>query len=196
LGLKEERIMISTEQVKQAIEDCKKAGHEIGIRDIAYVFLNKNFDDIRMPYRCLFGLDVDYNPDYAETYDKTGTMQYLKGYVDMNFSDGTKKKKKAVAEDEDISFEENKAYMLKLKKDIEKAIEDGEMEKKDGYKALADISVKLNDKFQVQGEVKEQLIVVNTKFNAICGSCGREIYIPTKEDLMEKYDLVERTETE
>jgi hypothetical protein len=194
LGLKEERKMISTEQVKQAIEDCKKAGHEIGIRDIAYVFLSKNFDDIRMPYRCLFGLDVDYNPDYAETYDNTSTMQYLKGYVDMNFSDGTKKKKRTPAEDEDISFEENKAYMLKLKKDIEKAIEDGEMEKKDGYKALADISVKLNDKFQVQGEVKEQLIVVNTKFNAICGSCGREIYIPTKEDLMEKYNLVEKTE--
>lgn len=196
MGIKEERKMISTEQVKQAIEDCKKAGHEIGIRDIAYVFLSKNFDDIRMPYRCLFGLDVDYNPDYAETYDNTATMQYLKGYVDMNFSDGKKKKKRAIAEDEDISFEENKAYMLKLKKDIEKAIEDGEMEKKDGYKALADISVKLNDKFQVQGEVKEQLIVVNTKFNAICGSCGREIYIPTKEDLMEKYNLVERTETE
>lgn len=194
MGLKEERKMISTEQVKQAIEDCKKVGHEIGIRDIAYVFLSKNFDDIRMPYRCLFGLDVDYNPDYAETYDNTATMQYLKGYVDMNFSDGTKKKKRAIAEDEDISFEENKAYMLKLKKDIEKAIEDGEMEKKDGYKALADISVKLNDKFQVQGEVKEQLIVVNTKFNAICGSCGREIYIPTKEDLMEKYNLVEKTE--
>ena len=194
MGIKEERKMISTEQVKQAIEDCKKAGHEIGIRDIAYVFLSKNFDDIRMPYRCLFGLDVDYNPDYAETYDNTATMQYLKGYSDMNFSDGTKKKKKVVAEDEDISFEENKAYMLKLKKDIEKAIEDGEMEKKDGYKALADISVKLNDKFQVQGEVKEQLIVVNTKFNAICSSCGREIYIPTKEDLMEKYNLVEKTE--
>ena len=186
--------MISIEQVKQAIEDCKKAGHEIGIRDIAYVFLSKNFDDIRMPYRCLFGLDVDYNPDYAETYDNTATMQYLKGYVDISFSDGTKKKKRTIAEDEDISFEENKAYMLKLKKDIEKAIEDGEMEKKDGYKALADISVKLNDKFQVQGEVKEQLIVVNTKFNAICGSCGREIYIPTKEDLMEKYNLVEKTE--
>ena len=94
--------MTSTEQVKQAIEDCKKAGHEIGIRDIAYVFLSKNFDDIRMPYRCLFGLDVDYNPDYAETYDKTGTMEYLKGYVDMNFSDGTKKKKK----NEEVVMEE------------------------------------------------------------------------------------------
>jgi hypothetical protein len=187
--------MISTEQVKQAIEDCKKAGHEIGIRDIAYVFLSKNFDDIRMPYRCLFGLDVDYNPEYADTYDKTGTMQYLKGYVDMNFSDGTQKKKRKKSEDDDddITFEENKAYMLKLKKDIEKAIEDGEMEKKDGYKALADISVKLNDKFQVQGEDKEQIIIVNAKYNALC-DCGKEIYIPTKEDLMEKYNLVEKTE--
>lgn len=190
--------MINTEQVKQTIDECAKVGHEVGLRDIAYVFLSKNFDDVRIPYRCLFGLDMDYNPDYAETYDKTGTMQYLKSYIEMNFSDGTqkKKKKKAVSEEDDISFEENKAYMLKLKKDIEKAIEDGEMEKKDGYKALADISVKLNDKFQVQGEVKEQLIVVNTKYNAICGSCGREIYIPTKEDLMEKYDLIERTEIE
>lgn len=188
--------MISTEQVKQAIEDCKKAGHEIGIRDIAYVFLSKNFDDIRMPYRCLFGLDVDYNPDYAETYDKTGRMEYLKGYVDMNFSDGTRKKKKKVADDgDDITFEENKAYMLKLKKDIEKAIEDGEMEKKDGYKALADISVKLNDKFQVQGEVKEQMVVVSMKYNKIC-ECGKEIFVPTKEQLMEEYNLVERTETE
>ena len=188
--------MISTEQVKQAIEDCKKAGHEIGIRDIAYVFLSKNFDDIRMPYRCLFGLDVDYNPDYAETYDKTGTMQYLKGYVDMNFLDGTqkKKRKKTEGDDDDITFEENKAYMLKLKKDIEKAIEDGEMEKKDGYKALADISVKLNDKFQVQGEVKEQLIFVSCKYNSTCSSCGRELYIPTKEQLMEEYNLVEKTE--
>jgi len=193
LGIKEERKMISTEQVKQAIEDCKKAGHEIGIRDIAYVFLSKNFDDIRMPYRCLFGLDVDYNPDYAETYDKTGTMQYLKGYVDMNFSDGTQKKKKKVADDgDDITFEENKAYMLKLKKDIEKAIEDGEMEKKDGYKALADISVKLNDKFQVQGEVKEQMVVVSMKYNKIC-ECGKEIFVPTKEQLMEEYGLVEKS---
>lgn len=188
--------MISTEQVKQAIEDCKKAGHDIGIRDIAYVFLSRNFDDIRMPYRCLFGLDVDYNPDYAETYDKTGTMQYLKGYVDMNFSDGIKKKKKKDADDEDISFEENKAYMLKLKKDTEDAMANGEIEKKDGLKILTDISTKLNDKFNVQSNDTEQLIFVSCKYNSTCSSCGRELYIPTKEQLMEEYNLVERTETE
>ena len=187
--------MISTEQVKQAIEDCKKAGHEIGIRDIAYVFLSKKFDDIRMPYRCLFGLDVDYNPDYADTYDNTATMQYLKGYVDMNFSDGTKKKKKKDADDgDDITFEENKAYMLKLKKETEDAMALGEIDKKDGLKILTDISTKLNDKFNVQSNDTEQLIFVSCKYNSTCSSCGRELYIPTKEQLMEEYNLVEKTE--
>ena len=186
--------MISTEQVKQAIEDCKKAGHEIGIRDIAYVFLSKNFDDIRMPYRCLFGLDVDYNPDYAETYDNTSTMQYLKGYVDMNFSDGTKKKKKTIAEDEDISFEENKAYMLKLKKDTEDAIAKGEVDKKDGLKILADLSVKLNDRFSVQAEVKDQIVIVEQKYNDVCEYCQHEVArrIMTKEEAMKEYNLVEK----
>ena len=54
-----------------------------------------------------------------------------------------------------------------------------------------DISVKLNDKFSVSEEVKEQLIYVNAKYNAIC-ECGRELYIPTKEDLMKEYNLVEK----
>lgn len=91
----------------------------------------------------------------------------------------------------DITFEENKAYMLKLKKDTEDAIENNEIDKKDGLKILADLSVKLNDKFQVREERIEQVVHVFTKFNAVC-QCGREIYIPTKQDLMKKYNLIEK----
>ena len=81
--------------------------------------------------------------------------------------------------------------MLKLKKDTEKAMNKGEIDKKDGLKILADLSVKLNDKFQVREERVEQVVHVFSKFNAIC-QCGREIYIPTKEDMMKKYNLVEK----
>ena len=91
----------------------------------------------------------------------------------------------------DISFEENKEYMLKLKADTEKAMEDGEIDKKDGLKILTDISVKLNDKFSVNDTNNQRVVIVNKKFNAIC-DCGREIYVPTKEDLMEKYNLIEK----
>lgn len=191
--------MISTEQVKQAIEDCKKAGHEIGIRDIAYVFLSKNFDDIRMPYRCLFGLDVDYNPDYAETYDKTGTMQYLKGYVDMNFSDGTtskKRRKKSDGEDIDISFEENKAEIIKLIQETKDKEASGELDAKESLNMQTKLRVALNDKFGAKEDVKDQVVIVNQKYDDICPNCFSEVARRplSKQEAMEMYNLVEKTE--
>lgn len=191
--------MISTEQVKQAIEDCKKAGHEIGIRDIAYVFLSKNFDDIRMPYRCLFGLDVDYNPDYAETYDKTGRMEYLKGYVETNFSDGTtskKKRKKSSGEDVDISFEENKAEIIKLIQETKDKEASGELDAKESLNMQTKLRVALNDKFGAKEDVKDQVVIVNQKYDDICPNCFSEVARRplSKQEAMEMYNLVEKTE--
>lgn len=182
--------MISSEQIKKAISECLKAGHTIGLRDISYVLLCKQFEDKAVAYKALFGVDVDYNPAYLDTYDNTASIEYLRLYIAQNFVDETTKKRKK--DYEDISFDENKAYMLKLKKDTEKAMEDGEIEKKDGLKILADLSVKLNDKFNVSDSSHEQLIYVNCKYNSICERCGTELYIPTKEDLMEKYNLIEK----
>ena len=193
--------MISTEQVKQAIEDCKKAGHEIGIRDIAYVFLSKNFDDIRMPYRCLFGLDVDYNPDYAETYDKTGRVEYLKGYVETNFSDGTtskKRRKKSGGEDVDISFEENKAEIIKLIQETKDKEASGELDAKESLNMQTKLRVALNDKFGAKEDVKDQVVIVNQKYDDLCPNCFSEVARRplSKQEAMEMYNLVERTETE
>lgn len=191
--------MISTEQVKQAIEDCKKAGHEIGIRDIAYVFLSKNFDDIRMPYRCLFGLDVDYNPDYAETYDKTGRMEYLKGYVETNFSDGItskKRRKKSSGEDVDISFEENKAEIIKLIQETKDKEASGELDAKESLNMQTKLRVALNDKFGAKEDVKDQVVIVNQKYDDICPNCFSEVARRplSKQEAMEMYNLVEKTE--
>ena len=181
--------MISNEQIKRAIEDCARANHTISVRDISYVLLSMHLDDSLVAYKCIFGNDYDYNQDYHATYDQTSTMTYLKSYVEFTLLNDKKKKKKT----EDISFEENKAYMLGLKKQTEEAMAAGEIDKKDGLKILTDISTKLNDKFSVKDEVQDSIVQVYTKFNAIC-ECGKEIYIPTKEDLMAKYNLVEKNE--
>ena len=179
--------MITNEQIKQAIDDCMNAGHVVSVRDISYALLCIQFEDSLVAYKCLFGNDYDYNKEYHSVYDQTNAMMYLKTYVKITM---LKEHKKAKAS-EDISFEENKAYMLKLKKQTEDAMLAGEIDKKDALKILADISTKLNDKFNVSDTNQEQLIYVTPKFNAIC-SCGKEIYIPTKEALMEKYNLVEK----
>lgn len=182
--------MISNEQIKRAIEDCARANHTISVRDISYVLLSMQFDDPLVAYKCIFGNDYDYNQDYHATYDQTSTMTYLKSYVEYTLLNDKKKKKKT----EDISFEENKAYMLSLKKQTEDAMAAGEIDKKDGLKILADLSVKLNDKFNVSDSSQEQYVHVFAKYDAVCSRCGAEISRRpiSKEEAIEMYNLVEK----
>ena len=182
--------MISNEQIKRAIEDCARANHTISVRDISYVLLSMQFDDSLVAYKCIFGNDYDYNQDYHATYDQTSTMTYLKSYVEFTLLNDKKKKTKT----EDISFEENKAYMLGLKKQTEEAMAAGEIDKKDGLKILTDISTKLNDKFRVQSDDVEQIVQVFAKYDAVCSRCGAEISRRpiSKEEAIEMYNLVEK----
>ena len=187
--------MISNAELSEIINECKQNNHNITVRDIAYVVLCRFFDNADVSYRCIYGESRDYSKEYGDTYDKTDDINYLKQYVDYLIS----RKKNIII----ITFSGYKVsflkihmfhlkkYMLKLKKDTEDAMANGEIEKKDGLKILSDLSVKLNDKFQVKDEAVEQVVQVNIKYNSVC-SCGREIYIPTKLDLMEKYNLIEK----
>ena len=180
--------MITNEQIVEIIKDCSKKGHIVTTRDIAYALLCIHFEDSLVAYKCAFRSDKHFWEVFPNTYDYTALMIFVKTYVDISVVNKKKKRTK----DDDISFEENKAYMLKLKRDTEDAMANQEIDKKDGLKILAQISTTLNDKFKVSSEDVQQRIFVNKKFNSICSNCGKELYIPTKEDLMEKYDLVEK----
>ena len=181
---------ISVEDIKKIIEDASKKGFKIGVRDIAFVVLLDAFENEDIAYKCLFGSESGFMQEYASVYARTGAVEYIKDYIDiLSANNGSRSKKQDI---DDITFDENKAYMIKLKKDTEEAMANGEIEKKDALKILADISVKLNDKFNVKDANEDrQVVIVQNKFNAIC-ECGREIYVPTKEEMMKKYNLVEK----
>lgn len=181
---------ISVEDIKKIIEDASKKGFKIGVRDIAFVVLLDAFENEDIAYKCLFGSESGFMQEYASVYARTGAVEYIKDYIDiLSSNNGSRGKKQDI---DDITFDENKAYMIKLKKDTEEAMANGEIEKKDALKILADISVKLNDKFNVKDANEDrQVVIVQNKFNAIC-ECGREIYVPTKEEMMKKYNLIEK----
>lgn len=181
---------ISIDDIKKIIEDASKKGFKIGVRDIAFVVLLDAFENEDIAYKCLFGSESGFMQEYASVYARTGAVEYIKDYIDiLSANNGSRGKKQDI---DDITFDENKAYMIKLKKDTEEAMAKGEIEKKDALKILADISVKLNDKFNVKDANEDrQVVIVQNKFNAIC-ECGREIYVPTKEEMMKKYNLVEK----
>ena len=180
--------MISNDQLRKTIKDCEQAGYNIGLRDIAYVLLCNHFEENASAYKIVFGLDRDYNKDNAIPYDNTSAIQYLRTYVDTVLISRPRGKI-----DDDISFEENKSEIIKLIKKTQDAVAANEIEIKDALKIEADLRVKLNDKFNVQSDTKEQLVVVRQKYDAVC-SCGREVARRpmTKEEAMEMYNLIEK----
>ena len=186
---------INIEDFNKILADAKKMGYNLRMSDIFYTFGLQRFDSSKIVYSVLFGKgssqdDVDY-------YDESSKIKFLKKYINANYpSDDVGqpkrgKPKKAEESHEDITFEENKAYMLKLKKETEEAIKKGEIEKKDGLKILADLSVKLNDKFAVSEKQDEQRIIVYPKFNTICERTNTECWLQTKEFAMQHWGLIE-----
>lgn len=168
--------MINTDNIKAIIEAGSVAGHQIIVRDISFVLLCRMYDERDLAYKSLFP-DQD---DYAN-YIKQAKIKWLQGYMSKSFFD----------DDNTITFDENKKAMLDLIEETQKRLANGEIEAKDALKIEADLRVKLNDKFKIQSETKEKVVIIEKKYNMICKH-GYECYLPTKEDLMEMYDLVER----
>lgn len=163
--------MIKTEQIKDAVEACSQLGHSIRVRDVAYVILRKFFEPA-IAYKSIFGTEPE-----NDSYDKSAAISFLSNYVDFNFIDSAEDK---ITKEERLSFEENKSEMLRIIEKIETAISNVSTDPKDyltGLKQIADIRVKLNDKFNVQDDKRNQMVVVETKFNTICPYLHRECYI-------------------
>ena len=178
---------LTIDKVGEILTNASSQGANLKVRDIAYVLLRRYFDDRSYAWRVCF-TDADYDEKTIDAYEEGVGYQFLREVLAEVRDRG------GLLYDEDITFEENKAYMLKIKRDTEMAMESGELEKKDGLKILSDLSVKLNDKFSVQAEVKDQMVIVEQKYNDICPRCQTEISrrTMTKEEAMREYNLMEK----
>ena len=175
---------MDNESIKNTIDHFKEEGRDVRVRDIAYCLLSKMFMDNKTAYQCLFG-NADGYEDYANDEMRSKIEDYLteQGYIRSLSTD---------ADTGGITFEENKEEMVKLLHKTQKALDDGIIEPKDALKIMADIRVKINDKFKVEAKHQERTIIVEKKYNHICDRFHVECYLPTVEDLKEMYNLVEK----
>lgn len=192
--------MITITDINKVIKSADAVGFKITVKDISYILLSMQYEDKRVAYKSIFPKDI---PDSEiEEYNSSEKIKFLKTYVESNFANKSEKKETTKSKkpvnissiSEDITFEENKAALIDLLRIIEDKMKIGDIPYKDGIKMQADIRTKLNDKFEVEKTDGAQYIIVETKYNAICEYCRHEIYIPTKEDLMKKYNLIEKPE--
>lgn len=176
-------------EITKIIEDCKATGHDVTVRDIAYTLLMEHFEDSTVAYTALFGKVSD---EEIKKFDSGKKIKFLKKYINTNYlkSESATKSKSKMS---DLSFEENKEQLIKNLETIQKMKDSGELDAKDFIKLDIEIRTKLNDKFSVSEKQDDQRVIVYKKFNDIC-VCGREIYRPTREDIIEElkkeYDII------
>lgn len=176
---------MDNEQIKRTIEHFKDGGVNVRVRDIAFTLLSKMFADGKTAYQCLFGGDADGYDDYASDEMRDLLKDYLtdEGFIKTVSTDN---------ETGGLTFEENRREMEALLKKTQQAMDDGLVDPKDGLKIMADVRVKLNDKFKVESKRQERTIIVQRKFDfGCCPVTHHECYQLDKEEAMKRWNLIE-----
>lgn len=199
-------VLIMAKYIDKIIDDAKKHGYDVRIRDVGYAILSAKLDDANMAYMLIFG---DNN---FETFSKLDRIKYLVRYFQSEKLQAKEKdeaaeianliaksKGKNAKKDADgaITFEENRAGMEEQIREIREAITKGMKDetlddKTFGVlqKTLADLRSKLNDKFGAAEKTAEQYIIVQPKFTKICPYTRHECYEMTEEYAMEHFHLI------
>lgn len=188
--------------IKKTIEDCSASGYEIRVKDIAYCLLKSQIDEIEIVYNCIFNKCTDTN--VISDYDKSQRMKFLDRYIKANYLSNTETAPQNETQDaellENISFEENKAALVRRLNEIVKWEKDGDLSKERAAKLEVEIRKIINDKFGVTDKSGEQKIIVLSKYNDICPYCRHEIRRKTDEDMLaeikEQYDLIPKVKKE
>ena len=175
-------MVLSNEKINELIELGAKEGKSIRVRDISYVLLASCYEDKEVAYKSLFGA----SSDGFDEYKNSDVVKFLD--TKINKKDGKRVKS------EDITFEENKAEIIKLIKETKEKEKRGEIDAKQSLDLQTKLRITLNDKFRVQEEIQEQLVIVTQKYDDVCPYCSHEISRRpiSKEEAKEMYKLVEK----
>lgn len=197
--------------IDKIIDDAKKHGYDVRIRDVGYAILCAKLDNPDMAYMLIFGNDGN-----LETFSKLDRIKYLVRYFQSEQLQAKEKDeaaeiaklianskgRKTDNSDGSMTFEENREgieqqlrEIVELKKDAMNPTEGEGADLKTLallQKTEADLRVKLNDKFGAAEKTAEQYIIVHPKFNKICPYTRHECYEMTKEWAMEHYNLIEK----
>lgn len=192
---------MTVDEIKDIIKESRLAGHDVKMKDVAYIIVRTVIDDRAVAYRSVF--DAAESEDSVKQYEMQPGIKFLKNRLKKYISPKAQKSAASAtkvqdtsAKDinskyKDITFEENKEAMLELIDEIQEGMRNKEIDVAVGLKMQTDIRTKLQDKFEVSNKKDEHRIVVNTKFNHICEWTRKECFLQTKEYAMKQWGLIE-----
>jgi hypothetical protein len=192
--------------LKIMMDAAKDKGYEARIRDVAYAILKHTLGTEFVAYSVCFGSPEDESD--VEDYDASELAVFLEsvatdeigynaepvpaGPSDEDILAALGAQSNTAEGDKDITFEENKAAMVELIERTEKALEEGSIDLDKGLKIIADLRVKLNDKFGASEDSKRNVLILPPSYDMICKYTQRECFQMNKEYAMKKFDLIEK----
>ena len=170
---------LTSQQVKDLIVGMRSRGLEVGLRDVSFAVLSNVFGDEALAYRAAFGdapemTQEQYLAQPKVTEVKTAILEAIPGQAEAQ-KDGSL-----------ISFDDLKEGLINDMRSLE-ALRDAKDE--NGVPRLdakelaqvvgriADIRVKLTEKFNTTERVIEQRVVVEQKLDSVCPYCHHEIAV-------------------
>lgn len=169
---------LTSQQVRDIVQELRSRGLDVRLRDVSFVVLASAFGDDALAYRAIFGDKPDKN---IEEYLEQPMVQEVKASIAAASPSSDEP-----AEAQAISFDDLKdgliADMRALEELRESKDENGSpvldpKEMAQVVARLADIRVKLTEKFNTTERVVEQRVVVEQKYDTICPYCRHEIAI-------------------
>jgi len=169
---------LSPQQVKDIVLGLRSRGLDVGLRDVSFVVLSAVYGDDALAYRSMFG----DSPELSEAeYLSLPKMAEVRAAV-LALQPEEPEASGAI-----VSFDELKEGLIADMRALEEL---RDIRDEDGRSPLdakelatvvariADIRVKLTEKFNTTERVIEQRVVVNQKYDYVCPHCHHEIAIP------------------
>ena len=176
---------ITSDDMKRLRATMAHEWPDLRVTDVAFAVLCETFEDDAVAVAVAYREKAPANGEESKAFSPRA-QALRKAVHQIVFG--------AVGQEDTISKEENRSELIRMIDEIQAGMDNGEIEKKDGLKMIADIRVKLNDKFEIEerSEGRQRLIIVPQKRDMICRYTNREcMNWPTREACIRHYNIKE-----